>query len=243
MKKCIFFLQCVILVFLSNTMYSQTEMKINAKIEKEFVEKQVKMKAFVTNEGTTYQELNYLFIAIKKGSTGNLSNNKQSGKFTLNPSESKVLSEIGVSLENNDALKAYLYIRDEETQKLITKDSLEINNYIFNQTAAKVEKEARTELSGLIIDETKTKTGRDFFDFFYIQYNQLPSKSDGSITIAELPTQGTGSQIHIMMDDKVIYSFTTSPSEDYLREQAANSFIYIKDYNSKKNLIKNEFIY
>lgn len=237
------FIYNFLFVFLSVFTYGQEDKKIVVKIEKEVIEKQLKIKALVTNNTSTYQELNYLLISIKKGTSGNLSNNKQSGKFSINPGESKSLSEMSVNLEKGDALKAFLYIRDEEAQKLIAKDSLEINQDFFKKTVSVVEKEEAFELSGLTIDDTKSKVGKDFYDLFYIQYSQIPDKSNSAITITELPARGTSGQINIQIDDKVVYSFMTNPSEDYLKEQLDFTLRYIKDFNSRKNLIKNEFIY
>lgn len=230
-------------MLLPSSIFGQEDKRIIAKIENETIEKQLKIKAIVTNNTPTYVELNYLLVSIKKGENGNLSNNKQSGKFSINPGETKSLSEISVGLENKDALKAFLYIRDEQTQKLISKDSLEINQNFFKKKISQVEKEEAFELKGLTIDDTKTKVGRDFYDMFYIQYSQIPDKSTSSIKISELPARGTSGQINIEIDDKVIYSFITNPSEDYLMEQLAYTLRYIKEYNIRKNLIKNEFIY
>lgn len=230
-------------LLLSLSLFGQDEIKVVAKIESDFTEKQLKIKALVTNNGSIYQELNYLLVSIKKSAKGNLSNNKQSGKFTVNPNESKALSELNVNLDKGDALKAFLYIRDEETQKLLSKDSLEINQNFFKKSASVIEKEEAFELSGLTIDETKSKVGKDFYDLFYIQYSQIPDKSNSAITITELPTRGTSGQINIQIDDKIVYSFMTNPSEDYLKEQLDYTLRYIKDFNARKNLIRNEFIY
>lgn len=234
---------CIPFVFLSVLYYGQEDKKINVKIESKIIEDQVNLKAVITNNTATYQELNYLLVSIKKSNGGNLSNNQQSGKFSINPNEVKVLSEINVNLDKKDALKAFLYVKDEETQKLIAKDSLELNNNLFKKKIGKMEDDVVFELKGLTIDETKSKVGKDFYDLFYIQYSQLPDKSNSAITISELPVRGTSGQINIEMDDKVVYSFITNPSEDYLKEQLANSLRYIKEFNAKKNLIKNEFIY
>lgn len=234
---------CTLFIFLSALVDGQEDKKVNARIESSILENQIKLKALITNNTQVYKELNYLLISIKKGNSGNLSNNQQSGKFSINPNEVKVLSEINVNLEPKDALKAFLYVRDEETQKLIAKDSLEINNDLFKKKTAKVEEDAVFELKGLTIDETKTKVGKDFYDIFYLQYSQIPDKSSGAVTISELPLRGTSGQISIQIDDKVIYSFMTNPNEDYLKEQLAASLKYIKEFNAKKNLIKNEFIY
>lgn len=234
---------CTLFIFLSARVDGQEDKKVNARIENTILENQIRLKAVVTNNTAVYKELNYLLVSIKKGNEGNLSNNQQSGKFSINPGEVKVLSEINVNLEAKDALKVFLYVRDEETRKLIAKDSLELNTDLFKKKTAKVEEDAVFELKGLTIDDTKTKVGKDFYDLFYIQYSQIPDKSSGAITISELPLRGTSGQISIQIDDKVIYSFMTNPNEDYLKEQLAASLKYIKEFNTKKNLIKNEFIY
>lgn len=230
-------------VFLSILMYGQEDKKVTARIESTTLENQIKIKAVVVNNTAVYKELNYLLLSIKKGEGGNLSNNQQSGKFSVNPNEVKVLSEMSVNLESKDALKAFLYIRDEESKILVAKDSLELNSDLFKKKTAKIEDDAVYELKGLTIDETKTKVGKDFYDMFYIQYSQLPDKSTSAITISELPLRGTSGQINIQMDDKIIYSFMTNPGEDYLKEQLAYCLKYIKEFTAKKNLIKNEFIY
>jgi hypothetical protein len=51
------------------------------------------------------------------------------------------LSEINVNLEKKDALKAFLYVKDEETQKLIAKDSLELNGDLFRKKIAGIEED------------------------------------------------------------------------------------------------------
>ncbi|WP_276731408.1 CsgE family curli-type amyloid fiber assembly protein [Chryseobacterium carnipullorum] len=234
---------CTLFIFLSAMVKGQEDKKVNARIERSILENQIRLKAVITNNTQVYKELNYLLISIKKGKSGNLSNNQQSGKFSINPNEVKVLSEINVNLESKDALKAFLYVRDEETQKLIAKDSLEINNDLFRKKTAKAEEDAVFELKGLTIDETKTKVGKDFYDIFYMQYSQMSDKSSGAVTISELPLRGTSGQISIQIDDKVIYSFMTNPNEDYLNEQLSATLKYIKEFNAKKNLIKNEFMY
>ncbi|KXH79642.1 hypothetical protein AU378_19945 [Chryseobacterium kwangjuense] len=234
---------CTLFIFLSATVDGQEDKKVTARIESNVLENQIRLKAVVTNNTAVYKELNYLLVSIKKGNGGNLSNNQQGGKFSINPNEVKVLSEINVNLEQKDALKAFLYVKDEETQKLIAKDSLELNTDLFKKKTAKVEEDAVFELRGLTIDETKTKVGKDFYDLFYLQYSQLPDKSSGVITISELPLRGTSGQISIQIDDKIIYSFMTNPNGDYLKEQLAAGLKYIKEFNAKKNLIKNEFIY
>lgn len=217
--------------------------KISSKIESIFEEGMLKLKATATNQTATHQELNYLFVSIKKGSSGNLSNNKQSGKFVLKPEETKPLSEMSVNIQKNDAIKIFLYIKDEQTQKLLSKDSLEINSQKFEKKISQVNEDEIFELKGLTIDETKTKIGKDFYDLFYLEYSKLTDKYVNAVTVNELPTIGRSSQISIIVEDKTIHNFASTPSEDYLKEQANLTMKILQDYYKKKNLIKNEFKY
>lgn len=221
----------------------QENQNITSKIENTFSEGLLVLKATATSHSDSYSELNYLFISIKKGGSGNLSNNKQSGKFTLKPDETKILSEISVNIQKKDAVKVFLYIKDEQTNQLLSKDSLEINAKNFESKISKVNENEIFELKGLTIDETKTKTGKDFYDMFYLEYSKLPEKISNAITISELPTMGRGSQISVETEDKTIYSFVANPNEEYLAEQANLSMKIILDYYRKKSLIKNEFRY
>lgn len=100
-----------------NLCFGQND-QISAKIETENLEGMLKIRAVATNNSPFYRELDYLMVSIKKGASGNLSNNKQSGKFSINPEETKKLSEVTLNLQKNDALKIYLYIRDEQIQKI-----------------------------------------------------------------------------------------------------------------------------
>lgn len=234
----------LILIFTIQNINAQEDTSnITSKIESNFTEGQLMLKATATNHSDSYAELNYLFVSIKKGGSGNLSNNKQSGKFTLKPDETKMLSQISVNIQKNDAVKVFLYIKDEQTDKLLSKDSLEINAKNFETKISQVNEDEIFELKGLTIDQTKTKTGKDFYDMFYLEYSKLPEKISNAVTISELPTMGRGSQISLEIEDKTLYSFVANPNEEYLAEQANLSMKIILDYYRKKSLIKNEFRY
>lgn len=229
---------------LSKLFFAQDEVQnISSKIESTFTEGMLSLKATATNKTSTYHELNYLFLSIKKGGSGNISNNKQSGKFTLKPNESKILSEMNVNIQKNDVLKIYLYIKDEQTQKLVSKDSLEINAQQFKNQISTIQEDAIFELKGLTIDETKTKVGKDFYDLFYMEYSKLPEKFGYAVTIGELLSMGRGSQISVTVEDKPVYNFMSNPNDDFLKEQANLTMKILLDYYQKKALIKNEFKY
>lgn len=203
----------------------------------------INLKATATNDKSVFEELNYLLIALKQGSKGNISNNKQQGKFVIKPGESKTLSEINLNLKPTDQLKVYLFIRDEQKNKLISKDSLEISNSNKNESLSQEVSEELEQFRGIVLENTKSKVGRDFFDFFYSQYSQLPVKYNFIINITEQPARGQRGQIIIESEDKTLYSFITNPNEDYLKAQVNVLLNVLKDYNQNKTLINKETRY
>lgn len=76
----------------------------------------------VSEEDFFINELNYNFVVLKKGSSGNLSKNNQSNDFSLKPKEEKQLSTIKINIKKNEELKVYLFIKYKG--KLINRDTL-----------------------------------------------------------------------------------------------------------------------
>ncbi len=227
--------------FLCISLQAQETEGITGKIITETNEGRVKIKAAAVSSSQTFKDLNYILITLKKGKSGT-SSNKQSGKFSLKPNETRILSETDVHLAEKDGLKVYLFLKDEESDRTIAKDSLEIN---AGQFAAEVMyiPEKDLELSGLTIDETKTRMGQLFYESFFKKYNQIPEKYDGTVMITELPSFGRNSRINVTVDDQVIYSFLSTPDEEALDSEAQNALNYLADYNAKQSLRDREFKY
>lgn len=209
---------------------------IIAKIETEHMENNILFKPTVQNLSPLHFEYNYLLLIKKKDLKNNVSVNKQSGKFTLSPQETKVLSTSQIKQSENQNIKAYLYIRDENQNKLIAKDSLEFNN----KNIAKVE-ETSLIMEGIVIDESKTKFGKDFYDAFYSVYNQYPKKFNLIITINEQPFRGRTSIVQINADQELVYEFFSNPDEDYTKQQVITSLNSIAAYAQNKEKLTKEF--
>lgn len=238
MKTLITFL---VLFFFPLHAFSQTEERISGKIISENNEGMLHLTAISTNESPTYQELNYILVSVKKGKSGN-SSNKQGGKFSLAPGETKTLSESKINLAKKDALKVFLFLRNEETGKTIAKDSLQINAEEFQSQISYIPEE-NLELSGLTIDETRTRMGQYFYEAFFRKYMQLPTKYSGAITITELPSIGRNSMITITKEDQPVYSFQVKPDEEKLEEEANRTLSYIQEAERKKKMLSSEFKY
>lgn len=87
----------------------------------------IRVENSAINNSELHAELEYLYISIRKNKQGNISSNKQSGKFSIAPKSTKKLSESTININPDDELKCYLYIKDENSKNLISKDSLLIN--------------------------------------------------------------------------------------------------------------------
>ena len=193
----------------------------------------------IQNHSNLFFEYNYLLLVKKTDQNNNLSVNKQGGKFALEPGEIKKLSSTQINQTENQHIKAILYIRDENENKLITKDSIEIKG---SSVTAQVE-ESSLLMEGMVVDESKTKFGKDFYDSFYSLYNQNPQKFKFIILISEMPYRGQTSIIQIKVDQDVVYEFYSNPNEEYSQYQVGMALRTISKYAEEKEKIKHEFMY
>ena len=101
-----------------------------------------------------------------------------------------------------------------------------------------------TEINGLVIDETVTKAGRDFYEIFYSQWDAPPSEMSYTIFIKELPLLGRGSQVTIYMDETELFTQPLQPRYDVIEAVAeyAVSLVtnYVNNYESISQQLGNE---
>lgn len=211
---------------------------IIATIETETDENGITFIPLVQNRSQLHSEYNYLLLVKKTDQNNNLSINRQAGKFTLTPNETKKLSSIHLNKNPQLNLKALLYIRDENQNLLIAKDSIEIH---ANEISAPVKETSLMPL-GILVDDTKTKFGRDFYDNLFTQYNQQPEKFDFIVQVSEMPHRGTTSIIQIFANNEMVYEFFSKPDEEYVNFQVSQTLKIIQRLFQSKSL-KNEFKY
>ena len=232
----------IVVFFLSHIVFSQNEnakdsIKANIKLIKK--DNLVTIYAEAINHSQILQsELNYVLLSLKKDTAGNLSKNVQSGEFSLRVDETKTLSRQQLNIHKKDNLKIYLYLK--RNKQLISKDSINISlvDKKYSNTAID---EINMELSGLIVENTMTKLGKDFYDFFN-QINQLNNtKYPFIIIINEKPALGgRNSEISIVIHNNTIYKFRTQPKSEYLYAHAKEASKRIYKYHLKNKLLKSK---
>ncbi|WP_051190400.1 curli-like amyloid fiber formation chaperone CsgH [Kaistella palustris] len=231
----------LVVFFLSQKSFAQNSEDVQGKIITENHGDLLQLKAVAINSSDLYRDLNYILISLKKGKSGT-STNKQSGKFSLRPNDTQALSEVRINLQKNDGLKVFLFLKDEKTDHLVSKDSLEINAAQFSAEINYIP-EKQIELSGLTVDDTKTRIGQMFYESFFKKYNQIPKKYTGTITVAEMPTIGRSSRITVSIDDQIIYAFMSKPDEDAAEQEAERALAYLAQYEQRNALRDKEFKY
>lgn len=214
---------------------------IVARIEMVQGENLITFRPTVENKGNYHYELDYLLLVKKREENKNLSINQQRGRFTLEPREIKSLSVTTINQEKNQHITATLFIRDEVENKLITKDSIVFES--AKNTPPSPRETAISIMSGIVVDDTKTKIGRDFYDVFYSTYNQYPKKFEFIIQVIEMPYRGLSSIIQIKVDQDIINEFFANPNEGYLKEQTSFTFRRLTAYANQRGSLKNEFSY
>ncbi|MGG5508015.1 MULTISPECIES: CsgE family curli-type amyloid fiber assembly protein [unclassified Myroides] len=165
--------------------------------------------------------------------TLNQSKNDQSGRQVLEPFQRLALSSTQVNTTEEDRLIILLLIYDVN-EKLIgtarhvineTRDENHIKESLTQQIEEEVEKVAQQEevpygqisFRGIVVDETKTKAGRDFYQLYYSNYLASNINSEHIITITEAITLGNNTKITLKTNQALIFEFFVRTQYDYLK--------------------------
>ena len=93
------------------------------------------------------------------------------------------------------------------------------------------------ELRGIIVEDTKTKPGREFYRLFYSLYTKNNINGNEVVKIKEVLALGRNTKIEVIVGDDIVFSFFVRPSMEYLTQ--INDYAIIKVYKHFKNS-KNE---
>lgn len=210
---------------------------VSAKLRVHSADNLFDIEGIAVNNTLIYQsEYSYLLFVLKKSNKGNYSKSNQSGEFSLNPEEEKSLSTLKINVEKGETCKAYLFLRKDDA--LVAKDSVSINleDHEIEKTDGEID-ESEIGIKGLVVEDTKTKPGRDFYDYFYQHYLSSQTKFPFIIRINEKPARGRSSQISVVVEERTLYRFMTNPSSEYIQMNARRAFAYTYNYYTKRKLL------
>jgi curli production assembly/transport component CsgE len=87
-----------------------------------------------------------------------------------------------------------------------------------SDSAAVPRQQRTTEIEGLIVDQTITKLGHDFYDLFYTRWEAPPKITEFTITLEERPGRGTNTLISMVVNDIPLMEMPLQPKYELLEE-------------------------
>ena len=157
--------------------------------------------------------------------------------FTLDPYQSKDLFRTSLETANENKIIVLLLIYDEDN-KIVSRNRIVFNEEV-KENIIKEEEAIQAnsfELSGLVVEETLTKNGKDFYDQFYFYYSYNNVKGNEVVVIEEMFTFRSRTKIIVKIGDEEIFSFFGSSNDEYIDEMAKISVQKVYKYfeNKKK---------
>ena len=92
------------------------------------------------------------------------------------------------------------------------------------------EEEISVEIDGLVIDETLSKVGRDFYDAFYSKWAAPIDAKDYTIFVKESPPRMSRFMVSIYVNDDEVFSSYLAPREEIIDAYADYAVSEIEDY-------------
>lgn len=198
----------------------------------------IKITGSAHNTTEISKSLRYVLSVIKSGKNKN--NNKQEGRFVLEPGVKKNLSNTSINVNENDRTIILLLVYENE--KIIGKDRKVLNGIegeddevrnLQKPSENKDVKNANEEgfvLRGVVIEDTKTKAGNDFYDMFYSSYLTNNINGEEIVKIEERLAIGNTTQINVLVGNEVVVKFFVNPRTQYLKSMADNSIYRVNSY-------------
>ncbi len=222
-----------------------TNKEVVAKLEIEQLDDILNVEAKASNTTDVYKSLSYSLAVIRTNKqTQNLSRNAQEGRFTLEPNETKKVATTAINSQEEDKIVVLLLVYDED-RNIIGKDRFAINEEKKEDAQTDAQKENipndGIEIKGIVIDETKTKPGRDFYESFYSKYTLNKINGEKVVTIIEKFSLARSTIMEVKIDDNLIAQFITRPDYEYIEQMSTQSirlvYKYFQDLKKQRSYI------
>ncbi len=193
----------------------------------------VRITNYCENEGKSGRVLTFKVKIRKEDNRGNRSATTQSGEFSIEPNEKKVLNQQIVNNASGSIIQVELQFF-EDGSEILTDTTIRIfpvkvesnkKNSQKRKEEAKPSDPQLFSLGGFVLDETRTRVGRDLYDIFYSEWLNLDVKGDYTIKFEELPSnRGRGSIVRVFLNDQLIVEQFLMPNYEAL-ERLGNALV------------------
>ncbi|MBO3269071.1 hypothetical protein J4D97_00295 [Hymenobacter defluvii] len=86
------------------------------------------------------------------------------------------------------------------------------------------------EASGLVMDQTVTKIGHDFYDAFYAGFEAPVGVQDFLVTISERPARGNSALVAVSVNNEDLLEFPLQPRQELVEEAASQAIALAIEY-------------
>ncbi|WP_210116199.1 CsgE family curli-type amyloid fiber assembly protein [Hymenobacter fodinae] len=86
------------------------------------------------------------------------------------------------------------------------------------------------EIDGLIVDQTISKVGHDFYDLFYTQFEAPTGTDEYVVTLVEKPSRGTATLITVSVNENDLLEMPLQPKADYIEAAVADAIGVVLAY-------------
>ncbi|NDP22926.1 MAG: hypothetical protein GZ091_17880 [Paludibacter sp.] len=86
------------------------------------------------------------------------------------------------------------------------------------------------EIDGLLVDDTKTKSGKDFYDLFYGSWEAPAGAKNYTITVSEKPFRLTSTMIVVSINENIVYQSILQPRQEIIESQSEEAIFITQDY-------------
>ncbi|WP_367730791.1 CsgE family curli-type amyloid fiber assembly protein [Gracilimonas aurantiaca] len=134
----------------------------------------------------------------------------------------QVCTTLDANLIEVDTIAEVLDYRSESEKDPTANDEEQLAKLRELMAQLSEKKETNTdpglEIDGLIIDETRSKMGKDFFDVFYQQWIAPENALNFTITIQERPMPGLGTIVSVKVNDQNTFQTRLQPKYELIQQ-------------------------
>ncbi len=226
----LFFLLCALLFFAPLHSSAQNlNQEVQASVRFEKSSEYYTFYALAENKTTADLNLRYEYIVFKTDENGNTSKSSQGNRFFIKGNQIEGLSSVTINYAVESKIIIVLLIYDDEDnpigqERIVLPNGgrTELNDAPTQQNAANPD-QAKPEdgfyIKGLVIENTITKAGRDFYRYFFSDYFNKGIQTTHYIKIEEVPGRSRNTLINIYVADQLIWRFFSQPRKEFLKEQ------------------------
>lgn len=191
--------------------------------------------AVAQNKTELTENISYKLSVIKTDiAQANESKNEQAGRQVIEAFQKVNLSQITVNTTKDDRIIVLLLIYDSNKKLIGT------SRYVFNdiKDQALVKQElvdqwekqvayndsidedkplSKIDLKGIVVDETKTKAGKEFYQLYYSSYTSSGINSEYIIKVSETITMGNNTKISLTANGQTIFDFFVRTQYEYIK--------------------------